>query len=117
MANTECSILKLLEQVVDGEIKQTTPRWSGIAGINTLLTSLKNNINTSKDTARDGLTTQKGLIEHYTAIANSTKLPIILYSVPSRTGVNITPETCKELSKIENIVAIKEASRKFVSNC
>ena len=62
-------------------------------------------------------TTQKGLIEHYTAIANSTKLPIILYSVPSRTGVNITPETCKELSKIDNIVAIKEASRKFVSNC
>lgn len=55
-------------------------------------------------------TTQKGLIEHYTVIANSTKLPIILYSVPGRTGVNITPETCKELSKIENIVAIKEAS-------
>ena len=43
-------------------------------------------------------------------VASATKLPIILYSVPSRTGVNITPETCKELSKIENIVAIKEAS-------
>ena len=55
-------------------------------------------------------TTQAGLIEHYKVVANSTKLPIILYSVPSRTGVNITPETCKELSKIENIVAIKEAS-------
>lgn len=55
-------------------------------------------------------TTQAGLIEHYRVVANSTKLPIILYSVPSRTGVNITPETCKELSKIENIVAIKEAS-------
>lgn len=55
-------------------------------------------------------TTQAGLIEHYKVIANSTKLPIILYSVPGRTGVNITPETCKELSKIENIVAIKEAS-------
>ena len=55
-------------------------------------------------------TTQAGLISHYTAIANSTKLPIILYSVPSRTGVNITPETCFELSKISNIVAIKEAS-------
>ena len=55
-------------------------------------------------------TTQAGLIAHYTAIANSTKLPIILYSVPSRTGVNITPETCFELSKISNIVAIKEAS-------
>ncbi len=55
-------------------------------------------------------TTQSGLIAHYTAIANSTSLPIILYSVPSRTGVNITPETCFELSKISNIVAIKEAS-------
>ena len=54
--------MKLLEQVVDGEIKQTTPRWSGIAGINTLLTSLKNNINTSKNSASSGLTTQKGLI-------------------------------------------------------
>ena len=55
-------------------------------------------------------TTQQGLIAHYTEIAKSVKLPIIMYSVPGRTGVNIAPETCKELSKIENIVAIKEAS-------
>lgn len=55
-------------------------------------------------------TTNAGLVAHYTEIANSTKLPIILYNVPSRTGVNITPETCYELSKIPNIVAIKEAS-------
>lgn len=55
-------------------------------------------------------TTQRGLVEHYKAIANSTSIPIIVYSVPSRTGVNITPETCLELSKINNIVAIKEAS-------
>ena len=55
-------------------------------------------------------TTQAGLIAHYTAIAKEVSLPIILYSVPSRTGVNIAPETCLELSKIENIVAIKEAS-------
>ena len=55
-------------------------------------------------------TTQQGLIAHYTEIAKSIKLPIIMYNVPSRTGVNILPETCKELSKIENIVAIKEAS-------
>lgn len=54
--------------------------------------------------------TQKGLIEHYKIIAENTSLPIILYSVPSRTGVNILPETCLELSKIDNIVAIKEAS-------
>ena len=55
-------------------------------------------------------TTQKGLIEHYKKIAENTKLPIILYNVPSRTGVNILPITCLELSKISNIVAIKEAS-------
>lgn len=54
--------------------------------------------------------TQNGLILHYTAIANEVSIPIILYSVPSRTGVNIEPKTCLELSKIENIVAIKEAS-------
>jgi 4-hydroxy-tetrahydrodipicolinate synthase len=51
-----------------------------------------------------------GLVAHYKAIAENTNLPIILYSVPSRTGVNILPETCKKLSEIENIVAIKEAS-------
>ena len=51
-----------------------------------------------------------GLIKHYESIANSTNLPIIVYSVPSRTGVNVTPKTCLELSKIKNIVAIKEAS-------
>ena len=55
-------------------------------------------------------TTQKGLIKHYERIAQNTNLPIILYNVPSRTGVNIDPETCVELSKIKNIVGIKEAS-------
>ncbi len=55
-------------------------------------------------------TTQDGLVAHYKAIAKETSLPLILYSVPSRTGVNITPSTCKKLSEIENIVAIKEAS-------
>lgn len=55
--------------------------------------------------------TQKGLIAHYTAIAESVKLPIILYNVPSRTGCNIQPETAVALAKnVENIVAIKEAS-------
>jgi len=55
-------------------------------------------------------TTQAGLIAHYTAIANEVSIPIILYNVPGRTGVNILPTTCLELSKISNIVAIKEAS-------
>ena len=55
-------------------------------------------------------TTQDGLIAHYKEIASAVTLPIILYNVPGRTGLNILPKTCLELSKIENIVAIKEAS-------
>ena len=55
-------------------------------------------------------TTQQGLIAHYSAIADTVNLPIILYNVPSRTGINILPETYAKLSKINNIVAVKEAS-------
>lgn len=55
--------------------------------------------------------TQKGLIAHFTKIANSVKIPCILYNVPGRTGVNIAPETAAYLAKnVENIVGIKEAS-------
>lgn len=55
-------------------------------------------------------TSQKGIVDHYSYIANNVDIPIILYNVPSRTGLNILPETYKELSKIENIVATKEAN-------
>ena len=54
--------------------------------------------------------TQYGLIKMYTEIAKVSTAPIILYNVPSRTGVNIEPETYLELSKVENIVGIKEAN-------
>ena len=55
--------------------------------------------------------TQKGLILHFTKVANAVSLPIILYNVPGRTGCNILPETAVTLAKnVENIVAIKEAS-------
>lgn len=54
--------------------------------------------------------TERGLIEHYSAIAKSVDTPIILYNVPSRTGVNVPISVYKALSSIENIVAIKEAS-------
>jgi 4-hydroxy-tetrahydrodipicolinate synthase len=53
---------------------------------------------------------QQGLFQHYRAIAEATTLPIILYSVQGRTGVNIEPTTVKRLAQIENIVGIKEAS-------
>lgn len=55
-------------------------------------------------------TSQTGLVAHFTAIANAVKIPVILYNVPSRTGVNILPDTLKKLSEVENIVAVKEAS-------
>lgn len=55
-------------------------------------------------------TNSKGLFKHYEAINNAVNTPIILYNVPSRTGVNITAKQLLELSKLENIVAIKEAS-------
>ena len=54
--------------------------------------------------------TQKGLILHYTAVAESINIPIILYNVPGRTGCNIAPKTVAELAKVKNIVAVKEAS-------
>ena len=55
-------------------------------------------------------TSQRGLVAHFGTIASNVDAPIILYSVQSRTGVNIAPETAYELSKYRNIVAIKEAS-------
>ena len=55
--------------------------------------------------------TQKGLIAHYTSVANSIKVPVIMYNVPSRTGCGLNPETIAHLVKnVDNIVAIKEAS-------
>jgi 4-hydroxy-tetrahydrodipicolinate synthase len=54
--------------------------------------------------------TQEGLFQHYRAIAEAVPLPIILYSVQGRTGVNIEPATVRRLAQIENITGIKEAS-------
>ena len=54
--------------------------------------------------------TQNGLVRHYTAIADAVNIPVILYNVPSRTGVNIKPETYAKLAEHPNINAIKEAN-------
>lgn len=54
--------------------------------------------------------TQKGLREHYRAVAESVRIPLVLYNVPSRTGVSLAPDTVARLSEIPNIVAVKEAS-------
>lgn len=55
-------------------------------------------------------TTQKGLIEHFKVIAESVNIPIILYNVPSRTGMNLEPKTIQALCQYKNIAAVKEAS-------
>ncbi len=118
----EASTLKDDEhlETIDFTIKKIAGRIPVIAGVGSNFT--EHAIQFSQEAEKmgaDGLlhvtpyynkATKKGLIQHYTVIAESTKLPIILYSVPSRTGVNITPEICAELAKIDNIVAIKEAT-------
>ena len=90
---------------------------AGVGGNNTV--EVIENIKYAQKVKVDGLlivtpyynkTTQNGLINHFELCASETKLPIILYNVPSRTGVDIMPETYYELSRIKNIVATKEAS-------
>lgn len=55
-------------------------------------------------------TTQKGLVEHFKAINDAVNIPIILYNVPSRTGMNLAPKTLLKLTELKNVVAVKEAS-------
>ena len=62
-------------------------------------------------------TTQSGLVGHYSYIAERVALPMIVYNVPSRTGLNILPETYEELSRIPNVVAIKEANGDISAMC
>lgn len=54
--------------------------------------------------------TQQGHVAHYKAIAEASDLPLLVYNIPARTGVNITPETLAELARIPNVVGVKEAS-------
>jgi len=102
-------------------ISRTNKRIPVIAGTGSNCTQTA--INLTKQAAEDGAdgallvtpyynkATQKGLKAHYTAIAKSVDIPLIMYNVPSRTGCNIAPETAAELAKtVDNIVAIKEAS-------
>ena len=106
--------------VIDYTVKKVSGRIPVIAGTGSNDTA--HGINLCKAAEKlgvDGLltvtpyynkTTQRGLVKHFTALANSVKIPLILYNVPSRTGLNIKPDTLLELSKVENIIGIKEAS-------
>ncbi len=61
--------------------------------------------------------TQKGLLEYYRAICSAVKIPVIAYNVPSRTAVNILPETAEKLAEIHNMAGIKEASGNMAQVC
>ena len=99
-------------------VKGRVPVIAG-TGSNSTLTTIQMSREAVEDGA-DGLLlvtpyynkcTQRGLIEHYKMVAKEAKAPIILYSIASRTGVNIAPETVAELYRdVENVVAVKEAS-------
>lgn len=119
----ESATLSYIEHlsVIEECINHVDGRIPVIAGTGSNCT--KSAINMSKDAENlgaDGLlivtpyynkTTQKGLINHYSKISEKVNIPIILYNVPSRTGLDIDPNTVKELTeKCENIKGIKEAS-------
>ncbi len=107
-------------EVIKFAIEQTAGRVPVIAGTGSNDTKYAIELSkAAEELGADGLllvtpyynkTSQRGLVAHFGMIAESVKTPIILYSVQSRTGVNIAPETAYELSKYESIAAIKEAS-------
>lgn len=107
-------------KVIKFTIEKTAKRIPVIAGTgcNNTQAALMSSLE-AQELGADGLlivtpyynkTSQSGLVKHYTYIADRVHIPIILYNVPSRTGVNINSETCAELAKHPNICAIKEAS-------
>lgn len=117
----EPSTLSLEEQVavVEFVVKnaQGLPVIAGIGGNDTA--HVKETAKIMQDTGADGLlavtpyynkTTQDGLVAHYFAIAEASELPIIVYNVPSRTGLNLLPKTTVRLAEHERLVALKEAS-------
>lgn len=111
--------LKIISFCVQ-KIKGRIPVIAGVGSNNTAQA-----IYLSKEAARRGASallhvtpyynkaSQEGLYLHFKLCANSTDLPIILYNVPTRTGVNILPETYERLAEVKNIVATKEASGNF----
>lgn len=113
---TDDEYIKLLKSTTE-YVKSKIPVIAGSGSNSTAKAIIKSH--QAKNAGVDGLlivtpyynkTSQAGIIKHYFSIAESVSLPIILYNVPSRTGLNITPETYLKLSSHPNIVATKEAS-------
>ena len=108
--------LRVIEITVE-EAKGKTPVLAGAGGYNTheVVELAKELEGLGVDgilsvTPYDNKPTQEGLYQHYKAIAAATRLPIIVYSVQSRTGVNVEPATLARLAEIKNIAGVKEAS-------
>ena len=119
----ESSTLSMDEhkEVIEAAVRFTNHRVPVVAGTGSNCTATAVQLSQeAQEAGADGLlivtpyynkATQKGLIGHYTKIANAVKLPIIMYNVPSRTGCNILPETAAYLfQNVENITGIKEAT-------
>jgi 4-hydroxy-tetrahydrodipicolinate synthase len=109
--------LRLVEITIEEARRSKTPVVAGAGGANT--TQVIEMAREFQALGASGILsvtpyynkpTQEGLYEHYKAIAAAISLPIILYNIPGRTGVNIEPGTLVRLTEIENIVAVKEAS-------
>ncbi len=107
------NIIKTVKKAANGRV----PVIAGAGSNNTLhaVTLAKNAETEGADailvvTPYYNKTSQRGLVAHYTAIADSVDIPVIIYNVPSRTGVNIKPETYARLAEHENIVGAKEAN-------
>lgn len=111
------------EKLVDFCVKHNNGRMKIIAGVGSNDSNTALQLATSaKASGVDGIlmvtpyynkTTQKGLVQHFSYVADRVDVPMILYNVPSRTGIGITAATYKELSKHPNINGIKEASGDF----
>ncbi|UOF92380.1 4-hydroxy-tetrahydrodipicolinate synthase [Fodinisporobacter ferrooxydans] len=111
--------VQIAEIVVD-EVNGRVPVYVGAGCISTAETiKLSNKLEVIGVDAVSVITpffltyTQKELIKHYQSIADTTRLPIVLYNIPSRTGNSLQPNTVAELSKISNIVGIKDSSGSF----
>ena len=120
---TDAERLRIIEIVVE-ESNGKVPVLAGAGGYDT-----REVIHTASEMARRGVTgflsvtpyynkpTQEGLYQHYRAFADSTPLPIVVYNVPGRTGVNVEPATLARLAPIPNIVGVKEASGNVSQMC
>lgn len=107
-------------EVISTAVAKTNKRIPIIVGVGSNCTeSAIENTKQAEELGADGLLlvtpyynkcTNNGMIAHFTAVANATRLPVILYNVPGRTAVNIPPEVNLAMSKVENVIGVKEAS-------